>query len=196
MKIFHHVALGIADEEEKKFRQAGIEFQRSGAISAFDLTEDDTRWRSVACLIKEHDGTVLDTVTTEFSIAELDAAQFVGLLARSNRGYPQPQDNFRYLSATYDVLEYCHVCRVGKRQKSPFQVKGEQDLKQKDVLQLNWTFDENFVALNTGETLFRPFDIGCLPVIHSSTGREIHSVVQLKIAHTKDLDLGRAACEE
>jgi hypothetical protein len=56
-------------------------------------------------------------------------------------------------------------------------------------MQLNWVFDEFFVARDVWSAVFEPLGIDCWPVIFASTGEVLQSVVQLKIDVQVDLKL-------
>jgi hypothetical protein len=67
----------------------------------------------------------------------------------------------------------------------------------RSILQLNWIFDEYFLARDVWTTVFEPLGIDCWPVLLHKSGEEIGSVVQLKISHHADLNLSEsktAAC--
>jgi hypothetical protein len=59
-------------------------------------------------------------------------------------------------------------------------------------MQLNWIFDEYFVARDVWTAVFEPLGIACWPVMLDRTGEEIESVVQLKISDHADLILDEA----
>jgi hypothetical protein len=196
MKIFHHVGMRLDSEEEReKFIELGVNLPR-GKLTSFDIDEDDPRWEQIGLLVSECKYPTFDTVTTEFSTLELEAAKFLGMIACSNRGFPQPAEDQGYLSVTYDLTERCTHCGLGKRQIHPFRMRTSPGLRSNSVLQLNWVFDEYFVTPETWDTVFKPFGIGCRPVLLHKTGTELQSVVQLTIQEVCDLKLDGAKHEE
>jgi hypothetical protein len=56
-------------------------------------------------------------------------------------------------------------------------------------MQLNWIFDEYFVARDVWTAIYEPLGIDCWPVVLDRTGEAIESVVQLRITHYADLNL-------
>lgn len=68
-------------------------------------------------------------------------------------------------------------------------MKGEPKWGKKHILQLNWVFDEYFVRPDVYEQVFKPKGIKCVPVIHHRTGKELTTVVQLKVDTILDDDL-------
>jgi hypothetical protein len=188
-----------SEEEEKRFLDIGVEFSSSdkkpggGILANIDLAEDDPRWQGIELLLGGR--RTLDCVASTFSPADLDAAKFLRIVAKSG-GYPQPEEKKGYLSATFDLTEYCDHCGVGKKQAGPFRLKGSPALRDNSILQLNWIPDEYFVTRTTWEAVFRPLGIGMRPALVHRTGVEIASVVQLEIAQVCDLALEGASHEE
>jgi len=201
MKIMRHVGFRLDSEEERRqFLDLGVEFTsdtqklNGDLLTSIDLEEDDPRWRRIDQLLGGR--RTLDCVAATFSLADLDAADFLQVSANS-AGYPQPEDNKAYLSATFDLAEYCVHCGIGKKQAAPFRLKGSPVLRDNSMLQLNWIPDEYFVTRATWEAVFKPLGIEMRPVVVHRTGIEIGSVVQLEIPHCCDLifdDVSYQAC--
>jgi hypothetical protein len=197
MKIIRHVGLRLDSEEERtKFLDIGVEFtsgiktRGGGILATIDLAEDDPRWQRIEPLLGGR--LTLDCVASTFSLADLDSAKFLRILAKSG-GYPQPEEENGYLSATYDLAEYCPHCGVGKKQARPLRLKGSPALRDNSILQLNWIFDEYFVSPATWEAVFKPLGIGMRPAVLHRTGAEIMSAVQLAIPDVCDLALDEAS---
>jgi hypothetical protein len=185
LQIFHHLGIKISQEEKRELVRLGIKLKveqpmRSGIMVGFEISEDDPRWKKISWLVA--DPTVTDLVYTKFSQLELREAQILEMMATSHTGYPQPLENFGFLSATYDLSNYCHTCGIGAHQVRPFRIKSVPSLKRR-IMQLNWVYDEFFVAHEVWQTVFRPFDIDSWPVILHGTGEEIDSLVQIRIHH-------------
>jgi hypothetical protein len=126
--------------------------------------------------------------STRFDESEIEGASALCMLASSHRGYPEPSEKFGFLEATFDLSNYCWSCGIGGRQIRPFRLKSAPNLK-RSIMQLNWIFDEYFVARDVWAAVFEPLGIGCWPVVLDRTGYEIEPVVQLKISHQADLNL-------
>lgn len=192
MQILHHIGFRLDDGKERdEFLSAGIalplgtHLPGGGTIIGFDITEDDPKWRDLSELL--HKRKIVDTVKTIFSESELNAAKFLGMIASSHHGYPQPENS--YLSATYDLSDYCVRCGIGKKQARPFRLGNMPALANNSILQLNWIFDEYFVTLNTWERIFKPFGIANRSVVANTRGLDIKSLVQLEISDVSDVDL-------
>lgn len=193
LEIFHHYGIKFStDEDRKAFTEVGIELEAGarlpwgGIIVGLDLGESDQRWLRAQQVIEKYKFT--DFPFTKFSKSEFEAASSLCLMAKSHRGYPQPEEDFGYLSATYELTEYCSKCGNGCHQINPFRLKSVPVLKQ-SVMQLNWVFDEFFVAREAWAEVFKPFGIECWPVVSHRSGKEIQSVVQLKIDERVQLRL-------
>jgi hypothetical protein len=149
------------------------------ALIAFDVEETHPHWAELFALFQKWN--VSDVSWSEFSNEEIQAARWLTLLAAWHHGYPQPdQGSFGYLTATYDLAEYCSECGTGLKQKAPFQMKAEPVWGHKSVLQLNWIFDEYFVKPEVWQSVFAPFGVECRPVTNIA-GAELSTVVQIVV---------------
>ena len=189
MEIFHRFAIGARFSEQ--FPAVGVDLPESkDLILVFEIAEDDPRWRDVERLAKYiGNGGAGHTLTTGFSRSELDAAEYLSMLPSWHHGYPQPEDDFAYREATYDLSDYCEVCGIGARQVAPFRFKKPPSWGIRSILQLNWVFDEYFVKHEVWESVFRPYGTKCRPVVLDKTGAEIESVVQLEIPNLVELQM-------
>jgi hypothetical protein len=185
LEIFHHYGIKLAsDEDRKAFADVGIELEpgarlpQGGMFVGLDLGESDQRWLRAQQVIERHK--ITDFPFTKFSKSEFASASSFCMLARSHRGYPQPEEDFGYLSETYDLTDYCSKCGNGCRQVRPFRLKSIPALK-RSVMQLNWVFDEFFVSQEVWFEVFKPFGVECWPVVAHKSGNAADSVVQLKI---------------
>jgi hypothetical protein len=198
MQILHHIGLRIDDEREREdFLSAGIalpygtHLPGGGVITSFDITEDDLRWKNIVELL--HKRKIVDTVKTIFSDSELNTARYLGMIASSHHGYPQPEQS--YLAATYDLKDYCVRCGIGKKQTRPFRLRNTPVLASNSILQLNWIFDEYFVTLDTWEGIFKPLGIANRSAVVNTTDLDVKSLVQLEISAVRDVDLKDIAYE-
>jgi len=201
MKIMHHIGVRLEDEEERaKFLnigvalEAGVTMPGGGIVTGVDIAEDDPNWQRLTALLSTRRN--VDLVYPTFSPAELDDANFLRMWAPSPRGYPQPEDKKGYLSATYDLADYCPRCGIGRRQSGPFRFKSKPTLKDNSILQLNWIHDEYFVKRNSWEAVFKPLGIGMRPAVVHKTGVEIASIVQLDIKEVCDLSLDKGVSKK
>lgn len=187
MEIFHHYGITLSsDRDRKAFRDVGIELE-SGArlpwsggrtIVGLDIGEMDKRWGSARPVIERYK--ITEFLSTKFTDSELNSASEFCMLGGSQRGYPQPEEDFGFLSATYNLADYCSNCGNGCRQVKPFRLKSIPVLK-RSVMQLNWIFDEFFVSHEIWAEVFKAFGIDCWPVIAHKSGEKVESLVQLKI---------------
>jgi hypothetical protein len=181
MEAMHHFGIKLSSEMDRKaFIDIGIELP-SGAklpkgieITSLKIGEDDPRWKDARQL------------AARFQISDFSTA--LCMLATSHRGYPEPSEGFGFLDVTYDLSDYCDRCGVGARQIRPFQLKLAPVLR-RSVMQLNWVFDEFFVARDVWSAVFEPLGIVYWPVVLASTGEVLDSAVQLRIDVQVDLKL-------
>lgn len=159
----------------------------TGQWVSLTIREDDPRWDHLAPLVELYQ-IVFDMAETEFTSAERRQAPFLDMAAWNNE-YPQPEDNFDYFGTTYNRPDFCEHCEVGKVQKAPFRMRREPKWGRRHVMQLNWVFDEFFIRPEVWHDVFRPFGVGCRPVLKHHTGQELTSVVQLDVALVADAPL-------
>jgi hypothetical protein len=124
----------------------------------------------------------------KYSVAVLNEVQCVVVRGEWAHGYPQPESDFGYLRETYDLGNYCETCGIGAVQKASFRMLKEPAWGKRNVMHLNWVFDEFFMKRDTWERTLRPLGVGTIPVLHHRDGRELNSVVQLKIDDVLERD--------
>lgn len=185
MRLMHRIAFRPTPSQHRELEALGVKVEYPERttlpgdvlpFASFDVGEDHPNWPRLRALFKQWD--VFDFPSTEFSTGEINAARRLTLGAW-HHGYPQPRElDFGYLEATYDLSDYCSECGIGKRQKAPFQMKGEPKWGRRGILQLNWVFDEVFVTPDVWSAVFKPHGVGCRPVLNTK-GVQLKTVVQL-----------------
>lgn len=187
MRYIHRIAFRGSVSQRKQVESMGVEILPSMILEmpvglphvSFDLAEDHPNWPALRDLFANWDA--LGMQWTEFSKSELRNASWLNLVPDWHHGYPQPRDNeFGYLEATYDLTDYCVRCGIGNKQKAPFQMKGEPKWGRRNILQLNWVFDEYFVTPEAWASVFKPHGILARPVLNNKQ-IELNSVVQLVV---------------
>lgn len=190
MKIIHRIAKAATPERIDELIQLGIAVSRGlPDLLVFEIDDSDQRWQSIQLWVGKHDAFL--TTRTEFSQGEISRAKWLELDPQWHYGYPQPnEDEFGYLTATYDLNDYCDQCGIGKVQQAPFQMRGEPKWGRRGMLQLNWVFDEFFSTPDVWATVFKPFGVECRPV-QNRKGQELRTVVQLVVRETVPIMTGR-----
>lgn len=185
MKIIHRVALASSAKIIKDLSKLGLDSGKD--FISFDISECDDRWHDVERIIEKYNAS--DITTTKFSAKEKKDANFLSMMPSWHHGYPEPaKDNF-YLDSTYDTTSYCSECGIGLVQEKPFYLKKEPVWGKKNILQINWIFDEFFVVPSIYEKIFKPLGIDTLPVKCISTDQKLETVVQLKITKCIDFNM-------
>lgn len=185
MRIVHRIGLRASAAQRRELEALGVKPPEGLAMPGggeplltFDVDEGHPRWAELAELFRRWG--VSDVPSTEFSKKEIADARWLQIAAW-HHGYPQPEDDFGYLKATYDLRDHCEPCGVGKVQRAPFQMKGEPKWGRNGILQLVWVYDELFVKPEVWERVFRPHGIERRPVLNVK-GIALQTVVQLVIA--------------
>lgn len=188
MRHFYHFTFsprgrGEQVEQLGQFKALGVEAEvvplpGDHVLLVFDLEEGHPRFAEVQALCQAWDGSV-HMAYTEFTKAERDASAWFGFSAHRS-GYPQPDRDFGYVAATYDLSAACEVCSVGLVQRAPFRMKHEPRWGRRSIMQLNWVFDAFFVTPELWERVFAPCGISCRPV-WGRPGTPLSTVVQLVV---------------
>ena len=206
MKFIHRIGFRATTSQRQELEALGVKLPPGSisipgevALLAFDVDEAHPNWPTLSMLFQQWD--VFDMLGTEFSEEEIAAARWLEISSTFQKGYPQPkEDEMGYLQATYDLTDYCERCGTGKKQKAPFQMKGEPKWGRNGILLLNWVFDELFVLPRMWRQVFERHGIGKRPVINRK-GMELETVVQLVIEEevsivADDLPVEEAACPQ
>ena len=185
MEIVHRISDHIDSKLKINLEEIGIVVEEG--LSTFEISESDNRWNIVKSLIEQNK--MFEFVYTKFSKNEIFDSKFLVIEPEWHLGYPMPDEDFGYLKLTYSLDEHCFKCGVGKRQRSPFKMKNEPNWGNKNMLQLNWIFDEYFIKPEIYDKIFKPLGVQKLPVLHYSSGKELKTVVQIKIPNNSEVSL-------
>jgi len=192
MDVEHRITLAASGGLARRLGKLGI--KAAEGLNTIVMMESDLRWPALRAVQTELGA--LDITSAVFDDSEIAAAETVALYATAHQGYPEPSDDAGYLDVTYDLSGYCAHCGIGKTQKAPFRFKTEPTWKRGSVLQLNWVFDEFFVAPSIWERTFKPLGIGRLPVLNARGTAELSNVVQLEISRKVDVDIAGLRFED
>ncbi|WP_019502248.1 hypothetical protein [Pseudanabaena sp. PCC 6802] len=176
MKIIHQIFHNWTSNEITVLKKYGINLE-PGYQKIF-LDEDEIYQELKPILDKWG---VLDMASTEFSGKDFSVSTSFMFYPAWQTGYPQPEDDFKYINTTYDTSNYCSKCGLGLIQKESFRFKKEPKWGKKKTLMLNWVFDEIFVKDDIYEKIFMPLNIDYKPVFLYKKETIIESVVQLII---------------
>ena len=142
------------------------------------VKESDSSFQTIKKVLSKVD--CVETVTTDFTKAELRSAHYLCLKSVRKSGFPEPSDDFSFRNVVYDMDAYCLSCGDERIQINPFSLKRKVIPKSNNaIFQLNWIFDEFFVSMDVWERVFEPFGVGKIPVLDYGTGLELPEIVQL-----------------
>lgn len=150
----------------------------SEGLVSLEISEDHQHWFRVKELSNTWD--CVDFVRSEFSIAELRAADYLVMRSTWLNGYPMPDEDNGYLDATYGGSG-CESCGNGMLQCRPFQLRSEPKWGRRALMQLNWIPDEFFVTPEAFSNLFADFGLHAREVLHYKHQAPLKTVVQLDI---------------
>ena len=145
----------------------------------FTVDEDDRyyeirkrfeeRWKP---LLWSHDG-----FAYEYSSEEFEKSEYFLLRCGNTCGYPQPDEDFRYKSISFDAEKICSKCGCGRVQTNDLRVNKLS--KHGFWTFFSWLVDEFFVSEKVYEELFATHGIEKRSVIKG--GKVVDGVYQLVI---------------
>jgi hypothetical protein len=174
MKKKHHISALWNDNITQKLSELGINVKNNTPIQIDEEIYSELKPHLVGLRY------ITDVEYVEFNDAELDNSEYLLCDGFEEFGYPQPENNFGYLRETYDLSNYCDMCGRGLVQKAPFKIKKTPNLNKIKIFGLYWVYDAVFVSIDFYEKIFKPLNIGYLPV-YGAKKREIENIIQLKI---------------
>lgn len=136
MDITHSLS-GSTEGIEEAIKSLNIKYTatpllKRGTLIHFDIKESDKKWLAVHQLMQQYK--FLDMYDTIFTNQEILAAEWVRLLPRFNKGYPQPEVGWDELV----YKDHCSKCGAGYTQRAPFYIT-QQRMFNNDILSLYWT---------------------------------------------------------
>jgi hypothetical protein len=189
MRLRHH----IKDHNKPGFTAAldelGIRYNTKTIAGAdkllawdcFDLLvyEDDPKWPLLSKLAAEHNVRIWHSPI--FSTDDIASAPWLFAHATADAGYPQPEKDFGYLSATFDLSNCCDRCCIGKAQVRPFRLRGEPKSKRAHFFAPQWAHQIIFARHEVREVLDAHGVSGAqyLPPIAHRKGVPLQSIVQI-----------------
>lgn len=125
---------------------------------------------------------VPQVIGTEYEKTDIKNAEWF-VVNTGEYQYPQPEDDFGYLKATFNIDKYCHLCGIGKLQNAAYRLKTIPKQPNNQFWGLHWAFDVIFVRQEAKNILEREGINGIRfsnPVIHK-TNVPIEGFYQLHI---------------
>jgi hypothetical protein len=107
-------------------------------------------------LIKQEISKFLEpqVIGTEYEKADIKNAEWF-IVNTGEYQYPQPEDDFGYLKATFNLDNYCKWCGIGKIQNAAYRLKTEPKQHNNQFWGLHWDFDAIFVRQEAKNILER-----------------------------------------
>jgi len=191
MNIMHRISFNSKQHDMYNyFEKMGFKIN-SGILSTFDVGENDKRWVDISKVISCHPLDILDVqFETRFTKIEMEKAFFFAISPIWHFEYPQPTDDLAYKAITYDSTKICSKCGVEQKQIASFSIKKNPKWGKRNIVQLNWIFDEYFVS----GVLKSQLENECIRfkfrfVNKYLTNDRLDDIFQLDIDRTIDLDM-------
>lgn len=121
--------------------------------------------------IKQEVSKLLDpqVIGTEYEKSDIKNAEWF-IVNTGEYQYPQPDKDFGYLKATFNLDNYCNLCGIGKVQNAEYRLKTIPKQPKDQFWGLHWDFDAIFVRQEAKNILEKERIKGIRysnPVIHS-----------------------------
>lgn len=113
-------------------------------IVAIDIYSTDPHWDWVGEYVEKMNVFCLRDII--YSKEELQQAQRLAVRTIWRYGYPEPQNDYRYVDITYDKTNYCTRCGIGLRQKDAFRMAKAPKWGRRHFYAPFWVEDELFIS--------------------------------------------------
>jgi hypothetical protein len=180
MDVIHRVSFRTDSPATNFFEAEGFKI-RQGIINGYDIGENDPRWPRIQEAIMRYK--IMDyQYKTDFTKKEIDEAEFLVMSPKTLFEYPMPSDDFGYRKTTYNPSIGCQKCGIGFEQQNPFSIRKTPKWGQKNMIQLNWIFDEYFISKELKEKLECEIsDVHFIEVLKYPKGIPLDDIFQMVI---------------
>ncbi len=121
-------------------------------------------------------------IGTEYDKKDIAGAEWFWLSTGGSQ-YPQPEEGFGYLNASFDLSDYCATCGVGAVQNAPIRLSADPKPIKYQILGIEWLLDVVFVR-EEAKVLLEKEDvkgIAFMPVVLHRSGKPVEGISQLQI---------------
>ncbi len=190
MNVIHRVSFRNDSRIVPKLQEVGIKI-KDGILTGVDVGENDSNWSEIKGIIDKYPKELSDfQYKTEFTKKEKEYAEYFMISSSWLFEYPQPENDFGYTNSTYDASNYCSECGIGLIQKSPFSLKKSPKWGARNIVQVNWVFDEFFVSESLKKGIEKKnLDIQFMPVLKYRKGTKFEDMYQLVISRKITLEI-------
>lgn len=108
----------------------------------FHLFEDDPFFEEVKQAINKFN--IEPQIGTQYGKDDIKMAEWF-FVNTGEYQYPQPDEDFGYLNATFNLDNYCKLCGIGKLQNAPYRLKTEPRQPNNQFWGLHWEFEAVFL---------------------------------------------------
>lgn len=189
MRLRHHIKDHNKPEFTTALEKLGIRYkskridgtEETPAWNCFDLLvyDDDPKWPTLRALVEQHGVRVWHSPI--FTSEDVLSAPWLFAHATADAGYPQPENDFEYLSAVFNTANCCERCSIGKIQVNPFRLRAEPKNERAHFFAPQWAHQTVF-ARHEVRDVFKAEGVSglqYLPPLKHQTGAPLQSIVQL-----------------
>lgn len=196
MRVKHRFVFRSAEDNIVSFLQSRrINIDYDKMLNVFEIYEDNVDFCDVKELLNTYNSTSLTQCI--YTRKELDLAEWLTVRSTWQNDYPQPEDNFGYIKATYDTSNYCKTCENGLVQNNNFILKKKPNWGSKNFMMLNWVPDELFIS-DRVESVFCENNVKGLDYLktYNRSKNEIKGTKQIYIQKTLDYGIKSESIEK
>jgi hypothetical protein len=163
-----------------KVEERNLDEQTNLYVLEFFLYEDNPRFRMMKEALQEFG--IEAQIGTVYDKEDMAKANWFYLTVGEHQ-YPQPEDGFGYLRATFNLDHYCESCGIGKSQNAPFRLKTMPKQPNNQFWGIHWEHGAIFIRFQAKRSLESANIKGISfskPVLHKK-GLEVDEMWQMHI---------------
>ena len=211
MRIKHRYAFNTNETKLTSFLdKQGIKREEKYNVSIFYMYEDEQNFDTINNFMKDNKAVTLPTAV--YTKKEIETATWLTVRSSWQSLYPQPQDDMKYKTTTYDDTDYCEgnpnlcntdsreivfhlkyadkpmfYCGKGLIQKDSFAIKKEPNWGSRNFMMLHWVFDELFISPKAEEVL-RKSDLKGFEIydVFNKSKKKLENVKQIFVKNYVD----------
>lgn len=166
------------------FRKIEYRARDRALIAVLEIYEDNEYWSEINELMEKH--SCIPIIECIYTKQELKEAEWLTIRSTWRNEYPQPDDDYAYMSITYDNSNFCSSCGSGLIQKDNFRLRMAPQWGKSNFYSINWVYDELFVTDLVKEEIVKNKlqGISFRPVIKHKTGEILQNINQIYVENT------------
>jgi len=191
MNVMHRIIFRSNNKRTYEFfSNLDLKIKTNAGLSIIIIGENHIEWDKIRNFINDKTLEITDfQLETHFTKTEMEHADFFAIHPSWHFEYPQPKENFVYEAITYNPENVCKNCGIKLKPINSFEIKKNPKWGKRNIVQLNWIFDEYFVSCNLKNQLEKNSDIKFKSVNNYKTKIILDDIFQINIYEYIDLNM-------